>query len=78
VDWLLPGADGPHRRAAEKVLRYEAFPPWLIAGVLERPVLEVGDTVGIRLRLPLGMALFFAARVTERFDGPDGGVWRTG
>jgi uncharacterized protein (UPF0548 family) len=24
------------------------------------------------------MALFFAARVVDRFDGPDGGLWRTG
>jgi uncharacterized protein (UPF0548 family) len=73
-----PAPDGPHRRAADAILRYEAFPPWLIRGVLERPVLEVGDTVGVRLRLPLGMALFFAARVVDRFDGPDGGLWRTG
>src|SRR5579862_3284079 len=42
-----PAPDGPHRRAAAAILRYEIFPPALVTGVLRREPVEVGDTVGI-------------------------------
>ena len=70
-----PLADGPFRRAAEAILRYEVFPPSLIRPVLRRSPVDVGDTVGIFYR-PL--RLFFAARVIERFDGAGDGVARAG
>lgn len=72
-----PLEDGPHRRAAAAILRYEVFPPRLVSGVLRRVPVEVGDTVGICYHAP-GLDLFFAARVTARFDHADGGWWRTG
>src|SRR5262249_15601539 len=42
-----------------------------------RPI-EPGDTVGARYRVPFGWSLFFASRALARFDGEQGGVWRTG
>ena len=70
-----PVADGPFRRAAEAILRYQVFPPSLIRPVLRRSPVEVGDTVGILYR-PL--RLFFAARVVDRFDRADGSVAHAG
>jgi uncharacterized protein (UPF0548 family) len=75
-----PAADGPYRRAADAILGYRIFPDSVIAGVLRRAPVHVGDTVGIRYR-GLGLVhLFFAARVVAVFDGPDAGVggWRAG
>jgi hypothetical protein len=73
-----PAADGPYRRLAEAILRYDIFPPSLVEPVRGRVPVEVGDTVGVCYRLMPGLALFFAARVTARFDEADGNVWRTG
>jgi uncharacterized protein (UPF0548 family) len=73
-----PAAEGPYRRLAEAILHYDIFPPALVTAVVRRAPVEVGDTVGVCYRLVPGLALFFAARVTERFDVPEGNVWRTG
>jgi uncharacterized protein (UPF0548 family) len=73
-----PRADGPHRRAADAILRYDIFPPGLLVGVLERTPVEPGDTVGICYRALPFVRLFFAARVVERFDAARGGAWHTG
>jgi Domain of unknown function (DUF1990) len=72
-----PLEDGPHRRAAAAILRYEVFPPRLVSSVLRRVPVEPGDTVGICYH-GFGLDLFFAARVTARFDHAEGGWWRTG
>jgi hypothetical protein len=69
-----PLQDGPHRRAAAAILRYEVFPSRLVSGVLRRAPVESGDTVGICYHAP-GLDVFFAARVTARFDHADGGWW---
>lgn len=76
-----PGAPepaGPHRRVATAILRYRIFPPALVSGVLRREPVQVGDTVGICYHAPLGIGLFFAAKVVACFDGPEGDRWRTG
>lgn len=73
-----PLADGPHRRAAAAVLRYQIFPPALIRAVLRRSPVEVGDTVGASYAVAAGFRLFFASRVVARFDGADAEWWRTG
>ena len=73
-----PQADGPFRRAAEAILRYQVFPPALIRPVLRRSPVEVGDTVGILYRAPGPVRLFFGARVIDRFDRIEGGVARAG
>jgi len=77
----LPGppiADGPHRRAAVAILGYDIFPPSVGRGVIARNPVEVGDTVGLRYRLALGVEMFFASRVIERFDEQRGDTWHTG
>ena len=73
-----PEPNGPHRRLAALILRYEVFPTSWVSGLLQREPVEVGDTVGIRYHFVPGIDLFFAARVTERFDECIGTVWRTG
>jgi hypothetical protein len=73
-----PEQNGPHRRLAAVILRYEVFPTTWVSGVLHREPVEIGDTVGIRYHFVPGIDLFFAARVTERFDECVGTVWRTG
>lgn len=78
-----PGApvpDGPHRRAAAAILRYDIFPPHLLAPILASVPVEVGDTVGGLYSLAPGVKIFFASRVIEKFDGasPDGKLHRTG
>jgi hypothetical protein len=73
-----PEPDGPFCRVAEAILRYDIFPPGLVTGVLRRTPVEVGDTVGICYHFLPGLDLFFAAQVIERFDGPQGNVWRAG
>jgi hypothetical protein len=73
-----PEPDGAYRALANAILAYRVFPPDLIEGVLRRTPVEVGDVVGIRYRVLPGVSLFFAARVTARFEGIDGGLFRTG
>jgi hypothetical protein len=73
-----PEPAGPHRRVARAILSYRIFPPHLVTGVLRRPEVEVGDTVGTSYHLIPGLDLFFASRVVERFDGAEGRLWRTG
>jgi len=77
-----PEANGPHRRLAAAIWRYDIFPPRVVTGVLRRTPLEKGDTVGILYHAPILADLFFAARVTERFDeriqGTSRSVWRSG
>src|SRR5579871_837295 len=72
-----PLPNGPFRRVAASVLLYEVFPPELVQAVVRRPA-ELGDTLGARHAMGLGLSLFFASRVVARFDGPAEGRWRTG
>jgi uncharacterized protein (UPF0548 family) len=80
-----PVAEGPFRRAAAAVQAYRVFPDRLVTGVLRRTPVAEGDTVGIALHALPGLDMFFAARVTETFDGPAdrgytaaGPIWRAG
>jgi hypothetical protein len=73
-----PEPDGPHRRVARALLAFDVFPVRMVVGILHRAPVEVGDTVGVCYHFLPGVDLFFAARVTGRFDGPDGNLWRTG
>ncbi len=73
-----PTATGPYRRLAAAILGFRVFPPRMVTGVLRRAPVEVGDTLGVCYHAAPGLALFFAARVIARFDGPANGVWRTG
>lgn len=66
-----PERDGPHRRAAAAIARYDIFPPELLTPVLERAPVRPGDTVGARYRFAPGVELAFASRVVEVFDGFD-------
>jgi uncharacterized protein (UPF0548 family) len=63
-----PVGEGPFRRAAAAILRFDVFEPSRIAPVIRRAPLAVGDTVGICYRFAPGVALFFASRVIRRFD----------
>lgn len=63
--------DGPFRRAAEAISRYDIFPPSLLTPVVARAPVQVGDTLGARYHLAPGVDLFFASRVTEVFDELD-------
>ncbi len=65
----LPAAQGCLFRLAKKIGRYEIFPPSMITGVLRRSPVATGDTVGILFHAPLGLELFFAARVIDCFEG---------
>lgn len=73
-----PLPDGPHRRAAAAILRYDIFPPSRIEPVLSRTPIEIGTTVGALYHLLPLLDVFFASRVTACFDGPEGGWFRTG
>jgi uncharacterized protein (UPF0548 family) len=73
-----PEPDGPFHRVAAAIHAYHVFPPRVVTGVLRHRPVRLGDVVGIRYRLMLGIDLFFAARVIERFDEEGGGVWRSG
>ena len=73
-----PQPGGPHRRLADALLNFQVFPPRLATGVLSRRPVDVADTVGLCYHLFPGIDLFFAARVTARFDEKSGGIWRTG
>jgi uncharacterized protein (UPF0548 family) len=72
----LPG--GCHRRAAEAVLRYDIFPRSVLRPSVGRTPLQAGDTVAGEHPLAPGLGVAMGARVTEVFDGPAGGAWRTG
>src|SRR5258708_7435006 len=74
----VPVLAGPHMTLSNAILRYDVFPHKRVTPVLRRAPIGVGDTVGICYHLLPGLALFFAARVTERFDEQLGGLWRTG
>ncbi len=73
-----PEPDGPFRLAATEILGFRVFPPRIVTGVLRREPVEVGDTVGICYHFVPGVDLFFAGRVTGRFDGEQSGLWRAG
>jgi hypothetical protein len=73
-----PAPDGPHRRIAAALLRYDVFPPKLCSPIVRRRPLEVGDTVGLLYHAPAWVDLFFASRVVATFDGEESGIWRTG
>jgi hypothetical protein len=72
-----PLADGPFRRAATAIARYDVFPPTLGCGELRRPV-QVNDVVGLRYHLLPGVDIFFASRVSEVIDDQSGDAWRSG
>ena len=73
-----PLADGPHRRLGDALLRYDVFDQRVVEPVLARTPLEVGDDVGPHYRLLPGVRLYFASRVTARFDEQRGDRWWTG
>jgi hypothetical protein len=77
-----PEKEGVHRRLEAAIRSYSIFPPHLVTGILRRAPVEVGDTVGILYHVPVGLDLFFAARVTECHDGllksPNGPCFRSG
>lgn len=73
-----PETDGPFRRVADALLRYDIFPRSFVTPVLRRAPVEVGDAVGICYHFAPGLDFFFAARVIRRFDERDGNLWRAG
>ena len=50
----------------------------MLTGVKRCPIVEVGDTIGLRYPFIPGLALFFAARVIERFEETTDVLWRCG
>jgi hypothetical protein len=73
-----PQPDGMARRLADAILRFDIFPPAMLASVLRRTPIEIGDTVGLRYHFVLGLDLFFAARVIDRFEKTDENRWCSG
>ncbi len=77
-----PEPAGPHRRAAESILRYEVFPLRLLTPLISRAPLQVGDAVAASYHFAPGIDLLIGARVIAVFDGiergSEGGIWRTG
>ncbi|MBA3456098.1 MAG: DUF1990 family protein [Deltaproteobacteria bacterium] len=73
-----PEPKGLHRRAAAAILGYDIFPASIGRGVIARNPVEVGDTVGLRYRVALGLEMFFASRVIARFDEQREQTWHTG
>lgn len=73
-----PEDHGIARRLLGAILRFDVFPPRMLTGVLRRSPIECGDTVAIRYRFLLGLDLFFAARVIERFEETTATHWRAG
>ncbi|MCE9574181.1 MAG: DUF1990 domain-containing protein [Deltaproteobacteria bacterium] len=74
-----PGGPGPVFRTVQtSILRYSIFPPSLVAGVLDREPVAVGDAVGVHFVRFRIVRLFFAARVTDVFDRVDGDWARAG
>ena len=74
----LPLANGMARRLADAILRFDVFPPSLLAGVVRRTPVEIGDTVGLRYHFVPEIDLFFAARVIDRFEDATDRQWRCG
>jgi hypothetical protein len=73
-----PEPNGPARRLADAILRFDIFPPRWLSSTLRRTPIEIGDTVGLRYRFLPGLHLFFAARVIDRFENADARQWRSG
>jgi Domain of unknown function (DUF1990) len=73
-----PEPDGPFRLLAREILGFRIFPPELATGLLRREPVETGDTVGISYHFLPGIDLFFASRVIDLFDRPEGNLWKTG
>ncbi len=74
----LPVDGGPYGRAAAAILRYDIFPSRLIAPVLRRAPLVLGDTVGAHyIGFPI-LRIFFASRVVATCDDERDGWWHTG
>jgi hypothetical protein len=74
-----PGRDGPFRRVADSILRYDVFGPRIGESFTDREVLEPGATVGLKYRFAPFLSMFFASRVVQVFDNEetDSG-WRSG
>lgn len=74
-----PGPPGQvARRLADAILRYDVFSPSAVVAVMRRTPVEIGDTIGVRFHFVPGLDLFFAARVTNRFESQDEHKWRCG
>ncbi len=74
-----PEPNGPFRRVAAAIVRFDVFPPALVTPVLRRMPIEIGDTVGVYYRTVVpGVAFFFASRVVDRFAHHTDGRWRAG
>ncbi len=73
-----PLENGPFARVSAAIMRYEVFPLWLIRGALRQAPVQLGDTVGIRMRVLPGLHLFFAARVSSVFDQATEDGWQRG
>jgi hypothetical protein len=73
-----PTINGPFRRLADAILRYDIFPLSFVTPLLRRAPVQVGDSVGICYHFLPGIDLFFAARVIARFDEQTGSCWRAG
>ncbi len=74
----LPDSNGPARHLANAILRFDVFPPGWLSCLMRRTPVEIGDTIGLCHPLVPGLRLFFAARVTERFEHADHKQWRCG
>ncbi len=73
-----PDANGPFRRVATSISKYQIFPPRLVEPVLRKTPISLGDTVGLSYRWFPGVQLFMACRVIDVFDGPNNDTWRAG
>ncbi|MEO8456315.1 MAG: DUF1990 family protein [Chloroflexota bacterium] len=73
-----PAEDGPFRRVAAAILRYDVFPRSIVTPVLAREPVQLGDLVGAVSPLGFGLRMFFVSRVIDAFDGEVEGLWRTG
>jgi hypothetical protein len=74
----LPQPAAYAARLADAILRFDVFPSRLADAVLRRRPVEIGDTVGLRYHFVPGVDLFFAARVTDRFEQTTAALWRCG
>lgn len=63
---------------AAAIMRYEAFPPTEMRGLVPRSPVEAGDTLRARCRFLPGVDVVFAARVVEVFDATRDGVQSIG
>lgn len=77
LGWEIPGPPvpgGPFERVERAIMAYRIYPPSVLTGVLPRPALQVGDTLSLRMNLPLGFGLGFGTRV-QTAGREDGGDW---